>query len=68
MPQKAKRAHLVVVEEGLALHQLVILANALVEEVADGGVVCQHQSAHPVRARQVGGLLRERHLKKAPEW
>lgn len=41
--------NLVVVQEGLALHELVILAEAVVEEVADAGVVGQHQPAHPVR-------------------
>ncbi len=40
--------YLVVVKESLALHELVILAQAVVEEVADAGVVGQHQSAHPV--------------------
>ena len=41
--------YLVVVQEGLALHELVILAEAVIEEVADTGVVGQHEPAHSVR-------------------
>ena len=41
--------YLVVVQEGLALHELVVLAEAVVEEVADAGVVGQHEPAHSVR-------------------
>lgn len=41
--------HLVVVQEGLALHELVVLTEAVVEQVADAGVVGQHQPTHPVR-------------------
>lgn len=41
--------YLVVVQEGLALHELVVLAEAVVEQVADAGVVCQHEPAHTMR-------------------
>ena len=40
--------YLVVVQEGLALHEFVVLAEAMVEQVADTGVVGQHQPTHPV--------------------
>ena len=42
-------AHLVVIQESLALHELVILTQAVVEEVANAGVVGQHQTTHPMR-------------------
>lgn len=35
----AANAHLVVVQEGLALHELVVLTEAVVEQVTDAGVV-----------------------------
>lgn len=41
--------YLVVVQEGFALHELIVLAEAVVEEVADAGVVGQHEPTHPVR-------------------
>lgn len=55
--------HLVVVHERVALEQLVKLAERAVEQVADGGVVGQHQPAHTVRALHVGALARQRHLR-----
>jgi hypothetical protein len=36
----------VIVQEGLLLHQLLILADAAAEQVADAGVARQHQPAH----------------------
>jgi hypothetical protein len=36
----------VVVQEGLLLHQLLVLADAAAEKVADAGVARQHQPAH----------------------
>lgn len=41
--------YLVVVQEGFALHELVVLAEAVIKEVADAGVVGQHEPTHPVR-------------------
>ena len=39
---EARLLHLVVVQESLALHELVILTQAVVEEVTDAGVIGQH--------------------------
>ena len=58
----SEQAHLVVVQEGLALHELVVLVDASVEEVTDGCVVGQHEPAHTVGGGQVWGLLGQRHL------
>jgi hypothetical protein len=59
---RRRGARLVVLKEGLALHEAVVLGQAAVEEVADAGVVGQHQPAHAVRSRSVRRLLAQRHL------
>ena len=43
------RSNLVVIEECFALHELVVLAEAVVEEVSDAGVVGQHEPTHTMR-------------------
>mmetsp|Transcript_14394 Transcript_14394/g.35705 ORF Transcript_14394/g.35705 Transcript_14394/m.35705 type:complete len:245 (-) Transcript_14394:1041-1775(-) len=57
---------LVVLAEGLSLllgpHELLVVAQDLVEQVPDGGVVGQHEARHAVRALDVGALLGQRHL------
>lgn len=44
-----RKKYLVVIQKSLALHEFVVLAEAVVEQVADAGVVGQHQPAHSVR-------------------
>ena len=56
------QAHLVVVKERLALHELVVLVDAAVEEMADGGVVGQHEAAHAMCSGQIWRFLGQRHL------
>ena len=63
--QPATCPHLVVLHKGVALEQLVKLAEGAVEEVADGGVVGQHQPAHAVSRLDKGGLAGQRHLQAA---
>mmetsp|Transcript_6375 Transcript_6375/g.15510 ORF Transcript_6375/g.15510 Transcript_6375/m.15510 type:complete len:204 (-) Transcript_6375:430-1041(-) len=53
---------LVVVQKGPPPHEPVVLVEALGEEVADAGVVREHQAAHPVLRLDVGRLLAQRDL------
>lgn len=53
---------LVTVDEGLSPHQLVVLACALGEQVSDGRVIGQHQSAHTVGRLDVGAFPGECNL------
>ena len=39
----------ILVKEGLALHQHVVLTEGAIEEVPDAGVVGHHEPAHAVR-------------------
>ena len=54
---------LVVVQEGLALHELVELHQGAVEQVADRGVVGQHEAAHAMGGAGIGRLLGQSYLK-----
>mmetsp|Transcript_2101 Transcript_2101/g.13649 ORF Transcript_2101/g.13649 Transcript_2101/m.13649 type:complete len:273 (+) Transcript_2101:3153-3971(+) len=53
---------LITVDEGLPPHQLVVLACALGEQVSDGRVIGQHQSAHAVGGLDVRAFPGERNL------
>lgn len=55
--------YLVVVHKRIALEQLVELGQRAVEQVADGGVVGQHQAADTVRRPHVRALARQCHLR-----
>ena len=61
--QQICMADLVVVQEGLALHELVKLHQGAVEQVADGGVVGQHEAAHAMGGAGIGRLLGQSYLK-----
>lgn len=45
---QGKEACPVLVQEGFALHEHVVLAETAIEKVADAGVVGNHQSTHSV--------------------